>query len=54
MLGLKANGYKEDLRKESDAGDPPPHNNDGRYTKVGIGMVTDASGMKYFAVVFAG
>jgi hypothetical protein len=27
---------------------------DGRYTKVGIGMVTDASGMKYFAVVFAG
>jgi uncharacterized protein YkwD len=27
---------------------------DGRYTKVGIGMATDASGMKYFAVVFAG
>ena len=27
---------------------------DGRYTKVGIGMAVDASGMKYFAVVFAG
>jgi uncharacterized protein YkwD len=27
---------------------------DGRYTKVGIGVAIDASGMKYFAVVFAG
>ena len=33
VLGLKANGYKDDLRKEIDAGDPPPDNNDGRYTK---------------------
>jgi uncharacterized protein YkwD len=27
---------------------------DGRYTKVGIGLVIDSAGMKYFAVVFAG
>jgi hypothetical protein len=33
VLGLKANGYKDDLRKEIDAGDPPPDNNDSRYTK---------------------
>ena len=33
VLGLKANSYKDDLRKEIDAGDPPPDNNDPRYTK---------------------
>lgn len=33
VLGLKANGYRDDLRKEIDAGDPPPDTNDGRYTK---------------------
>lgn len=33
FLGLKANGYRDDLRKEIDAGNPPPDTNDPRYTK---------------------
>jgi PEGA domain len=33
VLGLKANSYRDDLRKEIDAGDPPPDTRDGRYTK---------------------
>jgi len=33
VLGLKANGYRDDLRKEIDTGEPPPDTNDPRYTK---------------------
>ena len=33
FLGLKANSYRDDLRKEIDAGMPPPDTNDPRYTK---------------------
>jgi len=33
ILGMKANGYRDDLRKEIDTGNPPPDTNDPRYTK---------------------
>jgi len=33
FLGLQANKYRDDLRAEIDAGNPPPDNNDPRYTK---------------------
>jgi PEGA domain len=33
FLGLQANKYRDDLRKEIDTGDPPPDSRDPRYTK---------------------
>jgi hypothetical protein len=33
VLGMQANKYKDDLRKEIDTGMPPPDNRDDRYTK---------------------
>ncbi len=33
VLGLKANSYEDGLRKDIDAGEPPPDTNDPRYTK---------------------
>ncbi len=33
FLGLQASKYKDDLRKEIDAGNPPPDSRDPRYTK---------------------
>ncbi|MBA3393889.1 MAG: PEGA domain-containing protein [Deltaproteobacteria bacterium] len=33
VLGLKANGYRDDLKSEIAAGEPPPDTNDPRYTK---------------------
>ena len=44
FLGLKANGLRDDLRKEIDAGNPPPDSNDPRYTKGKIfAIAADAS-----------
>lgn len=33
VLGLQANGYRDDLKKEIAAGHPPPDSNDPRFTK---------------------